>query len=403
MSADTSTNQWSPLTRLIVAGVVVFLVGLFIYAVRPLIGPLVVAALLAYILNPLAHALHGRSRLSYRWAVTIVYLLFLALLVAIPSTLAPILIRQAQRLTVFLTFIEARFARFLGYEFYVMGQEIHLDRVWADFLELFIASLAPAAADAFQVIELTSVSLAWLLVILVSAYYLLLDWPHLRRWLIGLAPEAEQPSIYRLLNEIDVIWRTYLQGTLALMLIIGASFIVIGAIIGLPGALAIGLLTGLLSMIPELGFILAAILAALVAYFQGSHVLPISNAWFALLVAVIYLVVRQIQASWLRPYFMGRFLHLNTGLIFVAIVGAIVVANLFVALIILPLIGTAGVLGHYVRSRLLNEDPWPEDRAPTLAERLIEVQEREKALLASRRKRFRYRRNKAKGEQQLPS
>jgi hypothetical protein len=114
-------------------------------------------------------------------------------------------------------------------------------------------------------------------------------------------------------------------------------------------------------------------------------------------------VVRQIQASWLRPYFMGRFLHLNTGLIFVAIVGAIVVANVFVALIILPLIGTAGVLGHYVRSRLLNEDPWPEDRAPTLAERLIEVQEREKALLASRRKRFRYRRNKAKGEQQLPS
>jgi predicted PurR-regulated permease PerM len=403
MSAEPATNQWSPLTRLVVAGLLVFLVGLFIYTVRPLIGPLVVAALVAYILSPLAHAVHGRFRISYRWAVTVVYLLFLALLIATPSTLVPILIRQAQRLSVFLAFIETRFAQLLAYEFQALGQEIRLDQVWADFLELSIDSLAPAAADAFQVIEITSVSLAWLLVILVSTYYLLLDWHNLRAWLIGLAPPEEQPSLHRLVNEIDVIWRTYLQGTLALMFIVGMSLIVIGAIIGLPGALAIGLLTGLLSMIPELGLILAGILAVLVAYFQGSHLLPIPNAWFALLVAIIYLTVRQIQASWLRPYFMGRFLHLNTGLIFVAIVGAIVIGNVLVALIILPVMGTLGVVGHYLRSRLLDEDPWPEDREPTLAERLIEVQEREKAILANRRKRFRYRRNKTKGEQQLHS
>jgi predicted PurR-regulated permease PerM len=403
MSAESGANHWNLLTRVVVAGVIVFLIGLVIYTVRPLIGPLVVAALLAYILSPLAQAMYDRTRLSYRWAVTVVYLLFLAFLIATPSTLVPILIRQAQRLTDFLAFIETRFAQLLAYDFHVLGQQINLDRIWADFMELSIASLAPAAADAFQVIELTSVSLAWLLVILVSTYYLLLDWHSLRAWLIGLAPETERPSLRRLLNEIDVIWRTYLQGTLALMVIIGASFIVIGAMIGLPGALAIGLLTGLLSMIPELGLILAGILAVLVAYFQGSHILPIPNAWFALLVGIIYLAVRQIKASWLRPYFMGRFLHLNTGLIFVAIVGAIVIANIFVALIILPVIGTIGVLGHYIRSRLLNEDPWPEDRAPTFAERLIEVQEREKAILANRRKRFRYRRNKAKGEQQLHS
>lgn len=396
-------QPWSTLTRLIVATLSLFLIGLVVYTARPLLGPLVAAALLAFTLHPIAKAVQARSRLGYRWAVTVVYLLFLLILIAIPSVLLPLIIRQTERMSLYLTDIEGRLANLLSYQVIILGETIHLDQLWTDFLSLSAASLAPAAENAMQVIETTSVSLAWLLVILVGAYYLLLDWKGFRDWFVSLAPEYEHESIYKLLHEINVIWRTYLYGTLSLMFIMGVMLIFIGAAIGLPGALVIGLLTGLLSMIPELGLLLAAILAVLVAYFQGSHTLPISNLWFAILVGAIFLVIRQIKVSWLRPYFMGRFLHMSTGLIFVAIVGAMVVANILVALIILPTMASAGVVGHYLRARLLNEEPWPEDREPTLAERLIETQERERARLASKKKRFRYGRSKAKSEQQLHS
>jgi predicted PurR-regulated permease PerM len=395
---------WTTLTRLIVATGSLFLLGWLGYTARPFIAPLVIAALLAYILGPAVYTVQTRLRLSYRWAVTAVYVLFLFILIATPGTLVPVLINQAQRLSRYLTDIEARFAQLLNTDLMIMGQALRFDEIWGDFIALSMTSLAPAAADAFRIIETTSVSLAFLLVILVTTYYLLLDWERLRDWFIGLAPVYEQPSLYRLLNEIDIIWRTYLRGTLSLMFIIGVLFIFIGAVIGLPGALAIGLLTGFLSMIPEVGLIIAGVLAVLVAYFQGSNVLPLNNEWFALMVALIYFVVRQIKASWLRPFFMGRFLNMNTGLIFVAIVGAMVVANIFIALIILPLIVSAGVIGRYVRCRLLDLDPWPEDQALTWAEQLLAVQKQEREKLASRRKKLRYgRRIKNEREQQLHS
>jgi predicted PurR-regulated permease PerM len=144
------------------------------------------------------------------------------------------------------------------------------------------------------------------------------------------------------------------------MLIVGVVFTIVWLILGLPGAVALGILTGVLTVIPEVGPTIAAILAVLVAFFQGSDFLPISNFWFALLVFAVYFVLIQIKAIWLRPRIMGRFLNMNEGLIFVAIIAAAVLWGILGALIIVPLLATFGALGRYVRCRLLRLEPWPE-------------------------------------------
>ncbi len=130
---------------------------------------------------------------------------------------------------------------------------------------------------------------------------------------------------------------------------------------GLPGALILGFLAGVLTVIPEVGPTMAAILAVLVALFQGSDFLPISNFWFAVLIFGVYFVLIQIKSIWLRPRIMGYFLSMNEGLIFVAIIGAVVLWGILGALLIVPLLATAGGIARYVRARLLNLDPWPED------------------------------------------
>jgi hypothetical protein len=126
----------------------------------------------------------------------------------------------------------------------------------------------------------------------------------------------------------------------------------------------LGVLTGLLTVIPDIGPAIAALLAVLIAYFQGSNLLSISNFWFAVLVFAIYFVLIQIKSVWLRPRVMKHFLHMNEGLIFVAIIGATVVWGILGALIIVPLMATIGVVGRYVRCRLLHLEPWPENVAP---------------------------------------
>jgi hypothetical protein len=68
----------------------------------------------------------------------------------------------------------------------------------------------------------------------------------------------------------------------------------------------------------------------------------------------------QVKAIWLRPRIMGRFLHMNEGLIFVAIIGAVVLWGILGGLIIVPALATLGAVGRYVRFRLMGLSPWPD-------------------------------------------
>ena len=354
-------SQWSTFTRAVVVGVSLLVVVFLFYAIHPMIGPIIIAALLAYVLNPIVKSLKIYLRLSHKWAVAVVYLLGLAILIMIPSFLAPIAIREASGLSAYLVNIEAQLEEFLSNPVILLGRQIHLGQLLADLLKTMSESLSPTGAErALVFLETTSTSLAWLLVILVSAYYFLLDGERLSQWFVGLAAESEQPHLARLVQEIDLIWRAYLRGTLVLMIIVGIIFTLAWIAIGLPGAIALGLLTGLLTVIPDVGPTIAAILAMLVAFFQGSDFLPLSNFWFAMLVFGIYFVLMQVKAIWLRPRIMGRFLHMNEGLIFVAIIGAVVLWGILGGLIIVPALATLGAVGRYVRFRLMGLSPWPD-------------------------------------------
>jgi predicted PurR-regulated permease PerM len=240
----------------------------------------------------------------------------------------------------------------------IFGREIMLNEVVANVFDLTGENLIADPESALNVLETTSISLIRLLVIFVTTYYLLVDYEGLLTWLVNLSPASGRADIRRLLGEIDNIWRAYIRGSLALMFIMGIVFIIIGLAIGLPGAVGIGVVTGLLSMVPEIGPFAAGLLAVLVALFEGSTYLPIPNFWFAVIVAGIYFVMMQIKSIWLRPKVMGRFMHMNTGLVFLAIIVAVILEGILGALIVLPILASIGLIGRYVRARMLNLDPW---------------------------------------------
>jgi predicted PurR-regulated permease PerM len=324
---------------------------------------LVVAALLAYSLNLIVKPLAAKTRLSRKAAVNIIYFLLLLLLIATPGTLIPIVVSQAETISTELLVVEQNIREFLLNPVIILGQQVLLDEVVANFFNLTGEGFLADPESALIVLETTSVSLVRLLIIFVTTYYLLMDYQGLLTWLVNLSPKSGRDDIRRLLREIDNIWWAYIRGTLALMLIMGVLFIIIGLAIGLPGAVGIGVLTGLLSMVPEIGPFASGILAVLVAGFEGSTYLPIPNFWFAMIVAGIYFVLMQIKSIWLRPHVMGRFMHMNTGLVFLAIIAAVILEGILGALIVLPIMASIGLIGRYVRARMLRLDPWSPESA----------------------------------------
>lgn len=353
------SKSWSTTTRYIVLMLMLAALLWLAIAARELLGPLAIAALLAYVLNPLVRIIATQSHLSRSWAVTLVYLLFLLvfglLAVLLVPQLPPLVTRLDDQLTQILVLVEEVVAR----PIIIFGTTYSLETAVANW---------PALAQNFSQPDLlisafmaTSENLAWVLIVLVTTYYLLLDAGRLRDWVLGIVPDVYKADAQRLYRDVNHVWSQYLQGQFRLMLFVGVLTGITAAAVGLPGALAFGVLAGLLDIVLSIGPLIVMVIAAIVAYVAGSNHLAISNLWFALLVAFLFSAINFVENIWLRPRIMGASMRLHPAVVFVAVVGSLTLAGVLTALIIVPLIGSALVIGRYLYCKVLDVDPWPED------------------------------------------
>jgi len=227
--------------------------------------------------------------------------------------------------------------------------------------------------DAFRIIESTSRGTLWFLVILVSTYYFMTDWDKLRDWAIRLAPPDQQHDLRRLYLQIKAVWMGYLRGQLTLMTIVAIVFGILWSIIGLPGALVLGILAGVFSLIPDVGPFAATALAIIVALLEGSTWLPVNNFVFALIVAGLYVVLINIKNIWLRPLIYGRSVHMHQGIVFVVIIAAVIFTGIIGAFIVVPVLASLGVIGHYIHARLMDLPAFEDEEPDSLSDPVIEV------------------------------
>jgi predicted PurR-regulated permease PerM len=344
-------QSWGTLTRGVVVAIALFVLATVLYLVRAAIGPLIVATLLAYILNPAVVWLAQYGRLSQKTAVVPVYLLFLVVLITLPVILIPILVRQGQGLAVELANFELQtiplvitLEQLFGFDFTPLADP--LSQIQQGLLGLFRPELA------VNLLQAVLRNLAWVAVMLVTIFYLLRDWSGLRDWLISIAPEEAQPEIWRIYREIKVVWQAYLRGQLLLMFLVGISSAVGGAIVGLPGALLLGLLAGLLDVIPSVGPVVAMVVAIFIAGIEGSTYLPVSNIWFMVIVAAVYNVIQVVENIWWRPRVMAHSLKIHPGLVFLAVIAALVFVGPVAALIVVPTIGSISIIGRTISQGL---------------------------------------------------
>jgi predicted PurR-regulated permease PerM len=164
-----------------------------------------------------------------------------------------------------------------------------------------------------------------------------------------------------LYKRIRRVWMAYLRGQIVLMIIVGIVFTIAWMIIGIPGALVLGVLAGLFTLVPDVGPAIAVALAIGVALLEGSSWIPFSNFWVALIVFAVYLILISLKNFLLRPYIMGRSVHMNEGLIFVAIMLATILEGIMGALLIVPVLASVVVIFEYLRRRVMGLSPFADD------------------------------------------
>ena len=195
------------------------------------------------------------------------------------------------------------------------------------------------------------------------AMYLNADSLRLHDATIANIPPGYERDGLRLLAEVKRVWRGYLYGQLVNSLITGTLVFAVLWLVGLPGAFLMGAIMVVLNMIPTFGPILAAIPGVLTALLSGSTRWPeLENYWFALIIAGIYLVVVQAQANIIAPKVMGTAVRLRPAIVLVGLMVGFQVGGLLGSLLAVPVIASIRDVAVYVWRKLIDADPWPDDR-----------------------------------------
>ncbi|MCA9964379.1 MAG: AI-2E family transporter [Anaerolineales bacterium] len=332
----------------------------FLVAANGLIGPLAIAAMLAYVLNPMVSLVNSRTKLPRNWVVLLVYLTSLATIVTLGIIFVPIIPAQTALFLEELQIIQSELEAALPSAISVAGFRISLSGIFSGLPGVSTNFFRPDTDVILLALQAATTNLGWILVILVTTYYLLQDWPIFREWILGWAPDEYEHDARRLYYEIRNVWQRYLRGQLRLMFMVGVLTGLGSAAIGLPGALAFGVLAGLFDVVLSVGPAIVMVVAALVALYSGSTFLVIHPVWFMVLVLAVFGGIQGIENIWLRPRIMGQTLHIHPAVLFVAVIGSLALGGVLVALIIIPVLGSAGILGRYLYCKILDLEPWPD-------------------------------------------
>jgi predicted PurR-regulated permease PerM len=360
-------NQWSIPFRYTI-GIIIFIaaVAFLIYA-REAVKMLVIAGFAAYLISPAVAFLTERTKLTRAAAVNVVYFAALIFLVGIPATLTPIFFDEIQIVARDLLDLSTELSNLLSKPIQFAGFVFHFEQLGESFAHLQDQVLTPLPEEALALLETTSINILWFLIILVSVYIFMSEWPRIKAWVVNLAPENYHDDVRGLYSRLRNVWMAYLRGQIVLMIVVWIVFTIAWIAIGIPGALVLGVLAGLFTLVPDVGPTLAALLAIGVALLEGSTWIRLSSepAMNNLIVAgialITYIVLINLKNALVRPIIMGRSLHMNEALIFIAILIATILEGIMGALLVVPLMASVAVLMEYIRRRILGLTPFADD------------------------------------------
>jgi predicted PurR-regulated permease PerM len=354
-------NQWSLAFRYVVGIIFLIAVVAFIFYARDAMRNLVIAAFVAYLINPAVDYLSKRTTMTRTAAVNLVYFSSLILLVGVPATLTPIFYDEAQIVIQDLLNLSTQVSTTLSQPVKIFGLVFHLEEWGQSLNQVQGAFLTPLPEQALQLLETTSVGVLWFVIILVSVHIFLSEWPNLRDKLFSFIQEPYRAEAEELYSRVRRIWMAYLRGQIVLMIIVGVVFTIVWLFMGIPGALVLGALAGLFTLVPDVGPFIAVVIAAGVALLEGSTWIPLSNFWVAGILIVVYLVLINLKNFFLRPIIMGRSVHMNEALVLIAILIATIQEGVLGALLVVPVLASAIVIGGYVQRRVLGLLPFEGD------------------------------------------
>jgi predicted PurR-regulated permease PerM len=330
--------QFRPRTVLVVLGIIIaaYLLLQIVQAAQGILIWIFVAIFLALALNPAVDALQRRGVRRRGVAVSIVFIGAILAIAALAATIVPTIVSQVNDFIAAVPgYVEdlTKGQGRLGF----LEREYQITERVRDALSnggatkvLGLSGTALAVTKGVITAVFATVTIAFL------TLFMLLEGPAWIERLYSLLPEEKQPRWRAIGGDIYRTIGGYVTGNLAISLIAGITSTTALLILGVPFAVALGLLVAILDLIPLAGATIAAILVTTVAFLDSTT--------SGIIMLIFFVVYQQLENQVLQPVVYGRTVRLSPLAVLIAVLIGAEIAGVIGALAAIPVAGTVQVL-----------------------------------------------------------
>ncbi len=342
----------------ILAGLALFLWVL--YLLKPIVIPFVGAFFIAYLFSPLVDVL-VKIKLPRWLAISIVFIGIGVTLTMVLWFLVPLIWKQLMyardSIPAGIHWVNATFLPWVSHTFNVVPMEIDTDQITKALMDYIQTNYS---ADSIQTMALrvaqsglNFIQIGGVVVLIpIISFYFLLDWDRMLQSFRRLIPRPYEASTLTIVCECHSVLGAFVKGQFLVMLLLGIVYAVGLQFIGLEVGLIIGMIAGLASIIPYLGFGVGIIAAVIATLFQ------FGLDWTQLLlVGVVFMIGQMVEGYILQPFLLGDKIGLSPVAVVFAVLAGAQLGGFLGMLIALPVAAVIVVLlkharDNYEKSRL---------------------------------------------------
>ncbi len=327
-----------------------------LYFLSPVLTPFLAAAILAYLVDPLVRVLTW-LRVPRLLSVIIVFLTSLFVIVLLFLLLVPLIENQILVLIEVIPSIIAWLQDTIVpklKEYFGIQQLVNIDTFKATLAENWTKAGGIASWLWKSIMHSSFALIEWcadLILIPVVTFYLLRDWNIVLNGIRNLLPRKIEPTVVKLAKECDSVLSEFFRGQLLVMLSLGVIYSIGLSFVGLKIGIMIGLIAGLLSIVPYLGFIIGISSASIAAIVQFGTFSEVLSVW------IVFMIGQAIESTLLTPNLVGDRIGLHPVAVIFAVLTGGTLFGFFGVLLALPAAAVVMVLirflnQHYRQSKL---------------------------------------------------
>jgi predicted PurR-regulated permease PerM len=364
----STSPRWGSMTKLVITLTLVVIFGALLIRFKFIIGPVLMAFILAYLLLPLASLMSKKTPLSWSLAVNLIYLVFIVILLTLLTWGGMGLIGQVQNLINAIQNYTDQLPLFidnLSHTIYIFGPfKLDLSTInWQSISQQVLAYVEPALGQVGSLVGTLAGSaastLGWMAFVVLVSYFFLLESGGFRTRIIQLNIPGYNDDIKQLSRKLGYIWNAFLRGQIIIFISKVIVYSLIMSILGVHYAIGVALIAGFASFLPYIGPAINWIVLGLVTYFQSGIPFGFSPLAYTIVTILIALVIDQVFDNLVSPRIMANTLKVHPAFVLIAAIIAANLIGLLGVIVSAPLLATLQLVGRYTMRKLLDKNPWP--------------------------------------------